>query len=159
VTSAPSTIHTPQSAPVDHEQSRSALKPSAPVTGRVDGGWWPRSRDLAAELPALQAVVAQRLGTVESVSYHLGDWDPAARRAVVDGRSVRLAGYRTQHPATIDVLGVRRRLTLLVVSPGTAPATAQAALAAAGSPGNTDGIDALLHAATGGPVDDGTAPR
>ncbi|MDT0352853.1 DUF5994 family protein [Pseudonocardia charpentierae] len=25
-----------------------------PTTGWVDGGWWPRSRDLAAELPGLQ---------------------------------------------------------------------------------------------------------
>ncbi|TQM15676.1 DUF5994 family protein [Pseudonocardia kunmingensis] len=156
MTSAPSTIHTSQPAPVDHEQPRSTLKPSAPLTGRVDGGWWPRSRDLAAELPALQAVVAERLGIVESVSYHLGDWDPAARRAVVGGRSVRLAGYRAQHPATIDVLGARRRLTLLVVSPDTAPATAHAALAAAGSPGNTDEIEALLHA---GAVADGNEQR
>ncbi|OZM82943.1 hypothetical protein CFP66_07490 [Pseudonocardia sp. MH-G8] len=124
------------------------MKPSAPATGRVDGGWWPRSRDLAAEVPALQAVVAERLGTVESVSYHLGDWDPAARRIVVRGRTVRLAGYRTQHPATVDVLGARYRLTLLVVPPETDPATAGAALAAAGSPGNTEEIEALLRAAT-----------
>jgi hypothetical protein len=152
MTSAPPTLRTSQPPVADHEQdhehSRSKLKPSAPPTGRVDGGWWPRSRDLAAEVPALQAVVAERLGTVESVSYHLGDWDPAARRIVVHGRTVRLAGYRTQHPATIDVLGARYRLTLLVVPPETDPAAAGAALAAAGSPGNTDEVEALLCAAT-----------
>jgi hypothetical protein len=159
MTSALSIIRTAHPAPDDHEHPRSTLKPKAPVTGRVDGGWWPRSRDLAAELPALQAVVAERLGTVESVSYHLGDWDPAARRTVVDGRSVRLAGYRTQHPATVDVLGARHRLTLLVVPPDAAPATAHAALAAAGSPGNTDEIEALVHAATSGTDAGGTEQR
>ena len=148
MTSAPPTLRASQPPVDDHEHSRSKLKPRAPVTGRVDGGWWPRSRDLVAELSALQAVVAERLGTVESVSYHLGDWDPAARRIPVHGRTVRLAGYRTQHPATVDVLGARCRLTLLVVPPETVPATADAALAAAGSPGNTDEIEALLCAAT-----------
>ena len=44
------------SAPSDHEHLRLRLKPRGPVTGFVDGGWWPRSRDLAAELPALLAV-------------------------------------------------------------------------------------------------------
>jgi hypothetical protein len=156
VTSAPHLIRT---APVDHEDSRSTLKPDAPLTGRVDGGWWPRSRDLAAELPALQAVVAGRLGAVESVSYHLGDWDHTARRTVVDGRSVRLAGYHAQHPATVDVIGARHRLTLLVVSPEAAPATARAALAAAGSAGNTDEIEALLQEPTGGTGEDPAVQR
>jgi hypothetical protein len=32
---------------------RLKLKPKAPTTGYVDGAWWPRSRDLSAELPAL----------------------------------------------------------------------------------------------------------
>ena len=32
------------------ERLRLWLKPEAPTTGWVDGGWWPRSQDLAAEL-------------------------------------------------------------------------------------------------------------
>jgi hypothetical protein len=156
MTSAPTTVGT---APHDDEHPRSVLKPRRPVTGRVDGGWWPRSLDLAAEVPALQDAVAERLGTVESVSYHLGDWDPAARRTTVDGRSVRLAGYRTQRPATVDVLGARHRLTLLVVPPDAAPATARAALAAAGRPGNTDEIEVLLASPGGDTGDDGAAQR
>ena len=32
---------------------RLRLKPKAPTTGYVDGAWWPRSDDLAIELPDL----------------------------------------------------------------------------------------------------------
>ena len=34
---------------------RLRLKPKAATTGFVDGGWWPRSRDFAVELPGLLA--------------------------------------------------------------------------------------------------------
>jgi hypothetical protein len=40
---------------------RPRLKPKAPTTGWVDGGWWPRSRDLPAELSGLLSVLAVRL--------------------------------------------------------------------------------------------------
>ena len=36
---------------------RLRLKPKAPRTGYVDGGWWPRSRDLVAELPELAEIL------------------------------------------------------------------------------------------------------
>jgi Family of unknown function (DUF5994) len=47
---------------------RLRLRPKALTTGYVDGVWWPRSRDLAAELPALLAVPAVRLGETPQVS-------------------------------------------------------------------------------------------
>ncbi|TQM37517.1 DUF5994 family protein [Pseudonocardia cypriaca] len=128
----------------DHQHLRLRLKPRGPVTGFVDGGWWPRSRDLPAELPELLAVLAVRLGPVESVSYHLDTWGPTPRRIVLDGRLVRLAGYRSQHPATIDVISAAHRVTLLVVAPDAAPDAAHSALMAAGHRGNVDQVDALL---------------
>ena len=142
--SAPTTRSAPHSAPSEHEHLRLRLKPRGPVTGFVDGGWWPRSRDLPAELPALLAVLAIRIGPVERVSYHLEDWGPVPRRTTVDGRRVRLAGYRSQHPATIDVLSAGHRVTLLVVAPETTPHTAHGVLMAAGRRANTDCIDELL---------------
>src|SRR5919112_5460245 len=62
------------------EVLRLRLKPKAATTGVVDGGWWPRSRDLAVELPGLLAVLAVRLGRIERVSYHLTEWAPAVRK-------------------------------------------------------------------------------
>ncbi|HVW42390.1 MAG TPA: DUF5994 family protein, partial [Amycolatopsis sp.] len=58
------TTLTTRSASKVTEQPRPALrlrlKPKAPTTGYVDGAWWPRPRDLSAELPALLAVLAVR---------------------------------------------------------------------------------------------------
>jgi hypothetical protein len=122
------------------------LKPRGPVTGFVDGGWWPRSRDLPAEVPALLAVLAVRLGPVEGVSYNLDFWGPAPRKITVEGRRIRLAGYRSLHPATIDVLSAGHRITLLVVPPEATPQAAHGVLMAAGHRANTDPIDELLLA-------------
>lgn len=128
----------------DHQNLRLRLKPRAPVTGFVDGGWWPRSRDLPAELPALLAVLEVRLGRVERVSYNLDVWGPTPRKITLDGRLVRLAGFRSQHPDTIDVLSAGHRVTLLVVPPEAAPEVAHDTLMAAGHRGNVDRVDALL---------------
>jgi hypothetical protein len=123
---------------------RLRLKPKAATTGFVDGGWWPRSRDLAVELPGLLAVLAVRLGRIERVTYHLGDWDPTPARLSFEGGVVRLGGYRAQHADTVDVLAARQRVTLLVVPPQTSSQTAHEALMSAGRRGNTDDVEALL---------------
>jgi hypothetical protein len=133
---------------------RLKLKPKAPTTGFVDGGWWPRSRDLEEEMPALIARLTVRLGSVECVSYNLAEWHTTPRKITADGEVVRLAGYRTQHHATIDVIGANQRLTLLVVPPETQPQPAHAALLASGHRGNTDTIETLLSTPTTPPADE-----
>lgn len=140
--SSPPDTDTPDG--LDGSDVRLRLKPAGSTTGYVDGSWWPRSRDLAAELPLLLPAMTARLGRVERVSYHLGDWDPADRRIHVDGHAVRLSGFRRQRSHTIDVLGPHQQITLLVVPPETSPQAADDALAAGGQAGNTDGVDALL---------------
>jgi hypothetical protein len=127
------------------QRLRLRLKPKAPTTGWVDGGWWPRSQDLAAELPGLLAVLAVRLGHVERVSYHLGDWGPTPHKIRCDSGVVRLEGYHSQHTNTVDVLAEHQRVTLLVVRPEASAQTAHAALMAAGHRGNTDDVDTLLR--------------
>ena len=141
MTSAP-TAH-PTSAPT---ASRLALKPGT-ATGYVDGGWWPRSRDLGAELPALVPLLAARLGPVERVSFHLGDWDGVGTSIRAGGSRIKLSGFRTQPGGTLDVSGARGRVTLLVVPPGTAPQTADDVLAAAGRGDNADTVASLLGSA------------
>ena len=127
------------------ERPRLRLKPKAPTTGWVDGGWWPRSRDLAAELPGLLSVLAVRMGRIERVSYHLGEWGPTPHKISCGGGVVRLEGYRSQHANTVDLLAPGQRVTLLVVAPETSAPTAHAVLMAAGCRGNTDDIDTLLR--------------
>lgn len=124
---------------------RLKLKPRAPITGYVDGAWWPRSLDLSAELPALLAVLAIRLGRVQRVSYNLTTWDTAPRRLPMDGHQVRLGGFHAQHPNTIDVIPSNgTRLTLLVLPPATHPTTAHPIMMIAARRNNIDSIDELL---------------
>jgi Family of unknown function (DUF5994) len=131
------------------DRLRLKLKPkSATVTGFVDGGWWPRSRDLRAELPALVGVLTVRLGQVERVGYRLADWDPTANRLVVDGALVHLDGYRSRSAGTVDLIAREQRVTLLVVPPDTDPEMAHQALLAAGHRGNTDAVAQLLTSPT-----------
>ena len=121
------------------------LKPKAPTTGCVDGAWWPRSRDLSAELPALLAVLAVRLGHVQRVTYNLTAWDPAPRRLILNDQPVRLSGFHSQHTHTVDVLGRDGpRITLLVVPPETKQATAHQVILRAARRGNIDTIGDLL---------------
>jgi hypothetical protein len=66
---------------------RLQLDPTMAGTGSVDGGWWPRSRDPAAELPGLIAGLEPSLGLITRVALNLDAWDGAPRRvAVASGR-------------------------------------------------------------------------
>ncbi len=123
-------------------------KPKAPATGYVDGAWWPRSRDLTTELPALLAVLAIRLGSIQRVSYNLAAWEAAPRRLDIGGRQVRLSGFHAQDPHTVDVIGPSgSRLTLLVLPSATDPVAAHRTLMTASRRDNADGIDHLLTSA------------
>ncbi|GAA3060172.1 DUF5994 family protein [Pseudonocardia yunnanensis] len=134
------------------EHLRLTVKPTAPATGVVDGGWWPRSRNLAAEVPALLSALADRLGAIEGVSYNPDDWEPTPSKIIAGGGRIRLGGYRSQRRDTIDVYGRGQLVTLLVVAPEATAPVAQAALRAAGHRGNTDGVEALLSASAPSPT-------
>ncbi|MEU7478242.1 DUF5994 family protein [Lentzea sp. NPDC042327] len=129
-----------------HHQLRLRLRPKALVTGHVDGAWWPRSRDLAAELPALLSVLAVRLGDIPRVSYDLTGWDTAPRQIAVDGVRVRLNGFWSRPAHTLDlVAGDRSRLALLVVPPGTDPSAAHHTMMRAVRRDNTDTVEDLFR--------------
>lgn len=131
--------------PTGHTQLRLRLKPKGPVTGHVDGAWWPRSRDLTEELPALAEVLAVRLGRIVRVAYPMSTWDAAPRRHEVDGYRVHLEGFTYQDRNIVHVTGSNRgRVTLLVVPPETADSAGHDAMMAAGHRGNTDRPEDLL---------------
>jgi len=122
-----------------HPQLRLRLKPQGPVTGHVDGAWWPSSRDLTVELPALAEVLAVRLGRVNRVAYALSTWDATPPRFEADGHRVRLAGFTYQDPNVIHVTGSNRgRVSLLVVPPELADAAGHDALMTAARRDNAD---------------------
>ncbi|MET9625860.1 DUF5994 family protein [Lentzea sp. NPDC006480] len=149
MTSAPHQSITSPAVTADEQPRyslRLRLRPKALTTGCVDGAWWPRSRDLAAELPALLAVLAVRLGEIPRVSYNLTEWDSAPRQIAVAGVRVRLNGFWSRPPSTVDVVaGDRRRLTLLLVPPDTEPSAAHHCMMRAAQRENADTVEVLLH--------------
>jgi hypothetical protein len=116
-----------------HSTARLRLKPKGPQTGLVDGAWWPESACLEKELPDLVAVLSVRLGPVERVLCNLRSWADVPRKITFNGQVLRLGGYRRQSMDTIEVIGRRGRLTLLVVPPKTGPEDAHTAMMAAAS--------------------------
>lgn len=153
MTSVPRDPATSSEATAAEQSSRVQLKPAEPTTevsGHVDGAWWPRSRDLAAELPALFAALAARLGVIERMAYNLNEWLPAGRRLQAGTSRVSLGGFRYQGANTIDVVGTRRRrVTLLVVPPDTSAETARAIASAAADQHNVEPVDSLLARVAG----------
>jgi hypothetical protein len=134
-----------RNSPPEHTP-RLRLKPKAPHSGYVDGAWWPRSDDLAAELPDLLAVLSVRLGRIDRVMYNLNEWAKAPRKLATGGRRVRLDGYQRQPTNTVEVLGLNRnRIALLVVPPNADPDQAHATLMAAATPSNDTTVDSLLN--------------
>jgi hypothetical protein len=137
---------------------RLRLAPKAPPTGYVDGGWWPRSRDLTVELPALAHVLAIRLGRVTRVAFALEAWDHPPRQITVDGNTLRLEGFRSQDQYVVHLSGSDgKRLSLLVVPPEADMGDAHDAMIMAARRGNTDRPVELL--AVGGIVPDAAVPR
>jgi Family of unknown function (DUF5994) len=131
-------------SPPEHTP-RLRLKPKAPQSGYVDGAWWPRSDDLATELPDLLAVLSVRLGPIDRVIFNSNEWATPSAKFATGGRRVRLDGYRLQPANTVEVLGLNRnKIVLLVVAPNADPDKAHAILMAAAAPSNDSTVDSLL---------------
>jgi hypothetical protein len=128
---------------------RLKLKRKSPMSGHVDGAWWPHSDDLAAELPDLLTVLSVRLGAVERVNYRLGEWGPAPRKISAGGHVMRLDGFHNQPPHTLGFSDGRgHNLVLLAVPANTDADLAHTILMAAAATDDATSVEALL-ASTG----------
>ncbi|GAQ66551.1 DUF5994 family protein [Streptomyces scabiei] len=113
--------------------ARLALRPPTFPPGPVSGAWWPRSDDLAAELPALIEAFDTSWGRVTRMAAHRGIWRPAPCDLPVTGHTVRAAWYMSgfdPHTVRLFAYGLGRR-DLLVVPPGTEKAAAERLMRAA----------------------------
>jgi hypothetical protein len=95
-----------------------------------DGAWFPRSRDLAVELPELIAALERRGVRVERFTYAMDAWEPVPRKLEVLGRTVRAGGFRSMDPQVVCLTWAdgSRRADLLVVPPETDVLTGARAL-------------------------------
>src|SRR5215211_4019109 len=118
-----------------------------------DGAWFPRSRDLAVEVPELIAELDRRGVRVERFTYPLDVWEPAPRKLAVAGRTVRTGGFRSMdwHIVCLTWAGARRA-DLLVVPPETDVLTGARALRLATRRGLPGSPQMVLAAARSTPL-------
>ena len=117
--------------------------------GILDGGWWPRSSDPAAELPELIAGVRAQLGVVTRVALNLTAWDSTPSRVAVGDRIIAVGWFHAVDAHTISLTrDDHSRVTLLVVPPQATAAAAAVALAMAAE-GKDSKQPAAILAASG----------
>ncbi|WP_374058818.1 DUF5994 family protein [Planomonospora sp. ID67723] len=139
--------HVPPASPVEASAVRLSLAPVRDRRGPVDGAWWPRSTDAAAELPGLIAAVDQRLGEMTlRVGLHVEAWDNIPHRIPAPGRAVRVGWFRSMDTRLVTLsLRGRPGITLQLIPPQATEASAKAVFA-------PDAVDADGEISAGLPV-------
>ncbi|GAA2475444.1 DUF5994 family protein [Streptomyces gobitricini] len=118
--------------------------------GILDGAWWPRSRDIGAELPDLVGALTEHLGPVTRVGLDADAWEGLPVRLVVDDRVVHIDSFPVGDDTVLITRGERDYFTLLVVPPHATPDAAREAMARAVRADNiTDATDILIDTGTG----------
>lgn len=146
-------LHKPAAARVPGERApavsdglRLRWREPGVADGFVDGGWWPGSLDLGAELAPLLAVFRSAGHEVTRVVYHAADWAPAPRGLTGSGRVVRLDRSGSQRPgllSLVDASGVTRT-DLVIIPPCTQRRVAQRVLALARLGGDLHRLTGIL---------------
>lgn len=117
--------------------------------GRLDGGWWPQSRDLAVELADLVDHFPPERGRIVRAVFSPPDWDPGPRRVPVAGGYVKAGSFPRDDTHVILLrTSDRNMLRVLVVPPGLSSTRGEEALLAAAARGFTNRAADLLGAGT-----------
>ena len=141
--------------------SNGLISPSAPTTpgrgplrlrmtghpgaDRLDGGWWPRTRNLAVELADLVEHFPPELGRIARALFSPPDWDSAPRRIPVAHGYVKVGSFPRDDTHLVILTTTNRTvLHVLVVPPGLAEDRGAEALLAAATPGNTHSATEVL---------------
>lgn len=137
-------IHEPYSAP----SVRIALRAEGTPAGLLDGAWWPHSRNLLRELPALTEVLDPLRGRITRISVNPTHWPALPRKVPVTGHEVKVGWFKAeQDPHKVVLLSYRLgRWDLLVIPPGASAATAGRLMAAATGTGLPLTASALVAA-------------
>lgn len=119
--------------PSDVPVVRLSLEPGPRRARAVDGEWWPRSTDAAAELPGLIAAVDRRLGKMTlRVGLHVDAWSNIPHRIPAPGRAVKVGWFQSmdRRLVTLTING-GEGITLRVIPPEARVASTKAAHASA----------------------------
>jgi len=116
---------------------------------RLDGGWWPHSRDLSIELADLVGNFPSQYGRILRATCSAPDWDDAPRRIAVHGRAVKVGRFRRDESHVIRLTTSGRAVYCLLVIPSTFDeAQGSEALLASATHGNRHSATELLRAVT-----------
>ncbi|MFD6737708.1 DUF5994 family protein [Streptomyces anthocyanicus] len=168
ITTVPTALPTP---PLPLPLVRLRLAPHGALPRRIDGVWWPHSRDLLTQLPKMLAALPSAWGDITGVTVDAAAWSAAPGRMFVATQVVRLhkAPASPHAPDRVVLLspGLGRR-DLQVIPPDATEEAAALLMAAAlddRRPGADGGRPPTPTAAAGphgrvGPAGWGTrAPR
>jgi hypothetical protein len=118
--------------------------------GVLDGAWWPRSRDIAAELPALIAALTEYLGPVARIGLDATAWEELPTRLIIDDRVVHIDSFPVGDDTVLITRGDQDHFSLLVVPPHATPGAARAVMAEAVRADNiTQAAQILIDTGTG----------
>ncbi|WP_234438900.1 DUF5994 family protein [Streptomyces sp. NRRL B-3229] len=123
----------PPPAPVVIPAARLALKTDSAARGLLDGAWWPRSRDLLSELPALTDVLEPLWGRITRIAVNPTYWPVIPRQVPVDGHIVKVGWFTPEiDPHKLLLLSYRTgRWDLLIIPPETGAESAARLMATA----------------------------
>jgi hypothetical protein len=114
----------------------------------LDGGWWPRSSDPAAELPGLILALDKVHGHVTRVMLGAADWNASRpRRLQVGGagRAVRLGWFASMPAGLLTAIFVNgQRTDLVTIPPHASEQDAARAMEQAAKAGNREHAPAVL---------------
>lgn len=124
---------------------RLALESPSTRRGMFDGAWWPRSDDVAEELPDAVAAIGAHSGRVLRVGIHRPHWRRIPHSVLVGGSfPVRVSPVSTTAHTVVLTRSLRDQVLLLVVPPDTDTETALAAMVAAAAAESRADAETLL---------------
>ncbi|MFF7602603.1 DUF5994 family protein [Streptomyces mirabilis] len=128
---------------------RLQLAPPGTASALIDGAWWPRSRDLTAELPALTAVLDPLWGRITHVTVNPTFWPVIPRKVPVQGHVVKVGWFKAeQDPHKLLLLSYTAgRWDLLVIPPETDAVTAARLMTTATDPARSLTASGLIQEA------------
>ncbi|MFC9506240.1 DUF5994 family protein [Streptomyces sp. NPDC057002] len=112
--------------------------------GVLDGAWWPRSRDIAAELPGLITALTEYLGPITRVGLDAGAWEGLPTRMTIDDRVVHIDSFAAGDDTVLITRGEQDLFSLLVVPSHATPDAARAAMAEAVRAGSVTRAERIL---------------
>jgi uncharacterized protein DUF5994 len=133
---------------------RLRLRPDHSGPSLLDGGWWPRSADPAAELPGLIEALDERHGRITRVMLGVADWNASRPHRLqfggtAGGRIVRLGWFASMPAGLLTAISASgQRTDLLTVPPDTSEQDASVAMDQAARDGNRDHAPAILAGIT-----------